>query len=121
MQSLQEQSGLPASDAQSRSAQSGSAMAGRGDPKQHAQQPAAQMTQASEGAPQGGPAAVHAQHAALPQHASGAQQQQAQTLLGEVDNAVGAKTAPAQGFHSWEDTGTYPLTVCLPPRACSVG
>ena len=91
-------------------------MAGRGDSEQHAQQPAVQMTQAPEGAPQAVPAAMHAQHA------SRVQQQQAQTLLGEVDNAVDAIAAPAQGFHSWEDTGTPLLTVCLTSgRPCPAG
>ena len=45
------------------------------------------------------------------QHASEAQEQpqQAQTLLGEVNNAVGAiaMPTPAGTPHSWEDTGAY--------------
>ena len=116
MQNFPGQSGLPALDAQSASAQQPAAMAGRGDSEQHAQQPAVQMAQAPEGAPQAVPAAMHAQHA------SRVQQQQAQTLLGEVDNAVDAIAAPAQGFHSWEDTGTPLLTVCLTSgRPCPAG
>jgi len=63
---------------------------------QTAQDPPAQQLQAA-------PAALPAQHASTAREVL----QQAQTLLGEVNNAVGAiaTPTPAGTPHSWEDTG----------------
>ncbi len=57
------------------------------------------------------PAALPAQHASAAQ----AQPQQAQTLFGEVNNAVGAiaMPTPADTPHSWEDTGASSLLIAL--------
>ncbi len=55
------------------------------------------------------PAELPAQHASAAQE----QPQQAQTLFGEVNNAVGAiaMPTPAGTPHSWEDTGAYSLLI----------
>ena len=73
-------------------------------PAQPAQVPPAQQLQAA-------PAVLPAQHASTAHEAP----QQPQTLLGEVNNAVGAiaTPTPAGSPHSWEDTGARYLHLSL--------